>query len=209
MHAQTHKSTPRCFEVEKARSSVPCLHHSPSTRHTTHDRRKHTNRRGEKQICWNVHVQKQEVHLLKHHPCPHTLLPIIHSVFPFIVRPVSPIQSLSLHSVPGLRASQGPASRAECLKKWDGTRLAPAERRRPQASPAILTQLTAHQWQRCYLVHLAGDPLLAVAERWKPQWPTCLKCEIKISLKLTFGIKYQCVYLVQKSTLLTKSVLFF
>lgn len=39
MHARrnSHKYTLRCFEVEKASSSVPPRHHSPSTTQTTQD----------------------------------------------------------------------------------------------------------------------------------------------------------------------------
>lgn len=60
-----------------------------------------------------------------------------------------------------LKASQGPVERAECLK----TEMAPVQQREPQASPAILTGLTVNQWPRSYLVHLAGDPFMALAER--------------------------------------------
>lgn len=40
MHAlqNTHKSTFKCFEVEKASSSVPFLHHLQSKTQTTHDK---------------------------------------------------------------------------------------------------------------------------------------------------------------------------
>lgn len=67
-HACTnaHKYTLRCFEVEKASSSVPPLHHSPSTTQTTQDghaQREHTKReiRGEEMkgaICSNVAALK-------------------------------------------------------------------------------------------------------------------------------------------------------
>lgn len=42
--------------------------------------------------------------------------------------------------------------------------MAPVQQREPQASPAILTGRTVNQWPRSYLVHLAGDPLMALAE---------------------------------------------
>lgn len=36
------------------------------------------------------------------------------------------------------------------------------QQREPQATPAILTGRTVNQWPRSYLVHLAGDPLMAL-----------------------------------------------
>lgn len=39
------------------------------------------------------------------------------------------------------------------------------QQKEPQASPATLTGLTVNQWRGSYLVHLAGDPLMALAER--------------------------------------------
>lgn len=59
-----------------------------------------------------------------------------------------------------VRACQGPLNRAECQK----TEITPVRQREPKASPVNLTEFTVIQWPRSYLVHLAGDPLMALAE---------------------------------------------
>lgn len=56
-----------------------------------------------------------------------------------------------------------PSKQSRMSKK---TEMAPVQRRQPQAYPG----LTVNQWPRSYLVHLAGDPLMALAERSKWQY---------------------------------------
>lgn len=61
-----------------------------------------------------------------------------------------------------MRACQGPSNRAECQKK---TEITPVRQRQPKAFPVNLTGFTVIQWPRSYLLHLAGEPLMAPAER--------------------------------------------